>query len=147
MPDELKIFKSIDIHATAPEVWNALISPEKIVQYFFGAETITNWEVGTPVLFKHEYEGQKFINRGIVLAYQPNELLSYTYWTAFSNTEDRPENYTIIAFWLSFIDNKTVLTLTQTNFKDEAWYQGLQTGWDMVLDKIKEIAENNSTSY
>lgn len=147
MPGELKIFKSIDINATAPEVWDVLINPEKIVQYFFGAETITNWEVGSPVLFKHEYEGQKFINRGIVLAYQPNEILSYTYWTAFSNTEDRPENYTIIAFRLSAVEDKTVLTLTQTNFKDTAWYRGLQTGWDMVLDKIKEIAENKSSFF
>jgi uncharacterized protein YndB with AHSA1/START domain len=124
-----------------PAVWDTLINPEKIAQYFTGAETITNWQIGTEVVFIHHYEGRVFTNKGIVLDFNPNHLLSYTYWTTFSNTEDKPENYTVITFRLAAINDITRLTLSQTNFKDEAWYKGLETGWDMILKKIKEIAE------
>jgi uncharacterized protein YndB with AHSA1/START domain len=141
MFSELKIFKSVDINAGAPAVWDALVNPVKIAQYFTGAETKTNWQTGSEVVFIHHYEGKVFTNKGIVLDYNPNHLLSYTYWTAFSNTTDKPENYTVITFKLTTIDDTTRLTLTQTNFKNKVWYQGLVSGWDVVLGKIKEIAE------
>ena len=41
-------------------------------------------------------------------------------------------------------DNKTKLTFTQTNFKNKEWYEALETGWDMVLVKMKEIAERQT---
>ena len=71
-------------------------------------------------------------------------MLRYTYWTAFSNTEDKPENYTTITYTLTEINGKTKLGLTQTNFKDIAWYKGLEVGWNVVLEKIKELATGNN---
>lgn len=112
-----------------------------IEQYFPGAKTITSWEIGSEILFMHTYEGNKFINRGVILDFDPMHLLSYTYWTAFSNTEDKPENYTTIIFTLTKINGTTNLTLKQTNFKSAEWYQGLETGWNTVLAKIKELSE------
>jgi uncharacterized protein YndB with AHSA1/START domain len=141
MFNDLRISKSVDINATAPAVWDTLINPEKIALYFTGAETVTTWQIGTEIVFTHHYEGKVFANKGIVLDYNPNYSLSYTYWTAFSNTADKPENYTVIIFGLTALNDGTRLALTQSNFKNEAWFKSLETGWDMVLDKIKEIAE------
>ena len=122
-------------------VWDTLINPEKIKQYFTGAETITNWQIGTEIIFIHNYQEQEFKNKGVIIRLEPNSLLSYTYWTAFSNTADKPENYTTIIYSLTEMNGSTRLTLTQTNFKNKEWHQGLTTGWDIVLAKIKEIAE------
>jgi uncharacterized protein YndB with AHSA1/START domain len=141
MNPDLIISKSIDINATLSEVWDTLINPEMITQYFTGAETITNWQVGSEIVFIHIYEGKKIKNKGVILKLEPNHALRYTYWTAFSNTEDKPENYTTITYALTEINEKTRLTLTQTNFKNIDWYQALEIGWDAVLIKIKEIAE------
>lgn len=73
--------------------------------------------------------------------FDPNRLLSYTYWTAFSSTTDKPKNYTTISYSLTEMNERTKLIPTQTNFKNKEWYQVLTTGWDTVLAKIKEIAE------
>src|SRR5215472_19080635 len=86
----LAISKSIDIHSSPDKIWEVLINPTMIEQYFPGAKTITSWEIGSEILFIHTYEGNKFINKGVILDFDPMHLLSYTYWTAFSNTEDKP---------------------------------------------------------
>lgn len=85
-----------------------------------------------------------FINKGVILNFEPNHLLRYTYWTAFSNTIDSTENYTTITYTLTEMNDKTKLIFTQTNFKNEAWYKALKVGWDVVLSKIKEIAEEGT---
>ena len=141
MSPDLVITKSIDIDSTSMKVWQVLTDPEMIKQYFTGAETITNWQIGSEIRFIHSYEGQEFKNKGVILNFDPYHVLSYTYWTAFSNTEDKPENYTTITYTLVELNGKTKLTLTQTNFKSIEWYQGLEVGWNTVLAKMKEIAE------
>ena len=141
MLSSVRIFKTVDINAAVPAVWDTLINPEKIAMYYTGAQTITNWQVGSEVLFIHHYEGGTFTNKGIILANDPSHLLSYTYWTVFSNTEDKPENYTVIIFKMETNGDQTKLIFRQSNFKNEVWYKGMETGWDMVLHKMKEIAE------
>ena len=42
------------------------------------------------------------------------------------------------------VDDKTKLSLTQTNFKNTEWYQALEIGWDQVLEKMRELAEENN---
>ncbi len=137
----LSILKSIDINASPLKVWEVLTNPAMIRQYFTGAETITNWKVGTEIVFIHWYEEKELRNKGVILQFLPNQVLSYTYWTAFSGTADKPENYTTITYTLEEGNGKTTLSLLQTNFKNGPWYEGLQTGWDMVVNKIKAIAE------
>src|SRR3954465_15863344 len=101
MNPEMTIFKSIEIKSSSGKVWNVLTNPEMIKQYFTGAETITDWKVGSEVIFVHIYEGKTFQNKGVIRDFNPGHLLSYTYWTAFSNTEDKPENYTSIVYTLT----------------------------------------------
>jgi len=141
MRSDLTILKSIYINSTPIIVWEVLTNPEMIEQYFTGAKTMTNWEIGSEIIFVHIYEKQEFKNKGVILDFNPEHLLSYTYWTAFSKTEDRPENYTTITYALTRVDDITKLTLKQTNFKSVEWFQGLETGWNTVLAKIKELAE------
>ena len=141
MSQDLTISKSIKIISTPQQVWEILTSPVSISQYIPGAQLKTTWAIGTPVIFTHFYNGATFENKGIVLNFEPHHLLKYSYWTAFSNTEDRPENYTIITYTIAAIGNQTNLTLTQTNCKNAAWYQALEQGWDTVLNTIKELSE------
>lgn len=140
----LKISKSININSVPSLVWDALINPAKIKQYFTGAETITDWKVGSQIIFTHSYDGKVFINKGVILDFDSNRLLRYTYWTPFSNTEDKPENYTIITYFLTDRNDSTNLMLTQTNLKNEEWYLNLEIGWNTVLSKIKDLVEGPS---
>ena len=81
MSPNLIISKSIDINSDPSAVWDVLINPEKITQYFIGAETLTDWQIGSGIVFIHNYEGQELINKGVILDFDTDHLLRYTYWT------------------------------------------------------------------
>lgn len=55
--DTVTVRKTID--APAEEVWAALTTPETIKHYFFGSEVETDWEEGSPIVFRGEYEGRR----------------------------------------------------------------------------------------
>jgi len=74
MSTKLFISKSIDIFSTASKVWEVLINPEMIKQYFTCAETATNWQIGSEITFTHIYEGKVFKNKGVILSFEPNKL-------------------------------------------------------------------------
>ena len=59
MKKELIVNKTFEINTDLLDVWDALINPEKIKKYFFGIDFITDWEVGSPILFQYEMEGKK----------------------------------------------------------------------------------------
>jgi hypothetical protein len=50
--------KAIVAHATATisapiaKVWDALVNPETIKQYMFGAEVVSDWNQGSPIAWK-----------------------------------------------------------------------------------------------
>jgi len=79
MSTELVISKSIYIFSTPSRVWEVLTNPEMITQYFTGAKTETTWEIGSEITFTHVYEGREFKNKGVILNFEPNHLLRYTY--------------------------------------------------------------------
>ena len=45
---------TITINAPGSKVWEALTNPDLIKQYLFGTKVITDWQVGSPII----YEGQ-----------------------------------------------------------------------------------------
>ena len=138
---EKHITKSIEINTASSKVWNALINPDIITQCLPGVEIVTDWKVGSELIYVHARQGQRTSDRGIILDFVPTHLLRHTYWTPFSGLEDKPENYTTIAYSLAEVDNKTILTVNQTNFNSEEWWKNSQAGWDYVLTTIKQIVE------
>ncbi len=141
MRKELTINKTFEIKADRLAVWDALINPEKIKQYFFGINVISDWKVGSPILFQYEMEGQEFKDKGNILAIEPGRLLQYNYWSAYSGLEDKEENYSIVTYKLDTRDKGTILTLTQQGFANEQAKEHAKNSWGVVLDNMKELIE------
>jgi uncharacterized protein YndB with AHSA1/START domain len=145
MRHDLTVSQSIIINAPASKVWDALTNPEIIKEYLFGTETITDWKVGSDVIFQGEYgdnKEYKYRDKGIVRENIPNQLLSYSYWSGFSGLEDKPENYSLVTYTL--VDkgnNQTEFTWTQKGFGTEEGYQHSLTGMTGFLEQIKGIIE------
>ena len=59
MNKNLKISGSIAINANAGKVWDVLTNPDKIKIYPGGPETITDWKVGSPVIWQGDPGGIK----------------------------------------------------------------------------------------
>ncbi len=142
MRHDLLVSKSVDIHASPSKVWHALTTPAIISEYLYGTETITDWKVGSEIIFQGEYQGHKYKDKGRVVENEPERFLSYRYWSGFSGQEDKPENYSLVMYTLTpKVNNQTTITWTQKGFANEEGRQHSESGMDAFLESIKKIVE------
>ncbi len=141
MKENLILKLNIEINTKSSNVWVALTSPEWIKKYLFGTDAISDWKVGSPIIFQGEWEGKKYSDKGTILKFEKNKIFQYDYWSNFSGFEDKPENYTRITFELSETNNKTFLTLIQDHFVTQLQYEHSSKNWEMILGSIKKMLE------
>ena len=75
MRKELIVKKTINVNTDTSQVWDALTNPDKIKEYLFGTETISDWKVGSPIIFQGEYQGQKYKDKGNILDIKEGQFL------------------------------------------------------------------------
>ncbi|QVL32476.1 SRPBCC domain-containing protein [Telmatocola sphagniphila] len=143
---ELTIRESIHIQAPAAKVWDVLTQPEYTRQYMFGCAAVTDWKVGSPLDWKGTYEGKEmtFVS-GKILSMEPGYALVYTTFDPNVNYKDLPENYMRVTYRLTPKDHGVMLEVTQGDFSKvenaEKRYTETASGWPMVLENVKAIAE------
>lgn len=142
MNQDLHVSKTILVNISDTKVWKALTSPEIIKDYLYGTETITDWKVGSPIVFQGEYEGHKYRDHGVILKNEPLKCISYSYWSGFSGLEDKPENYSSVTYVLEKkSDNTTEFTWIQKGYASEENQKHSENGMHDFLMKFKEVAE------
>jgi uncharacterized protein YndB with AHSA1/START domain len=140
MQENFKITYQTTIHADVEAVWEGLTNPTIVKQYFFGSNQETDWKVGSPIEWKGEFEGNTYLDKGIVLDFRPNQGLSYSYLASWSGLADEPENYLRISYTVAPTAKGTVLTITQSNYDEERAAHS-EKNWAMVIDGLKKIVE------
>ena len=145
----LFIRNSITINAPTSKVWDALVNPEQTKKYMFGCEALSDWKIGSPLLWKGQYEGKEMVFvKGHVVDIKPERFLEYTVIDPNSTIEDIPENYLNITYELSPENGNTLLKVTQGDYSKVA--EGERRfkessnngeGWNPILVEIKKLAE------
>lgn len=138
---DLSTSLSITINASAEEVWKAITTPELIKHRFFGVDTVTDWEVGSPLVHKGEYQGKPYEDKGEVLRFEPPRLLVHSHWSPVSGKPDSPENYQEVTWALSDQNGATELTITEHNLPSEEAKGVTEESWKTVLNNLKELLE------
>jgi uncharacterized protein YndB with AHSA1/START domain len=147
----LKVENTITIDAPIDRVWDALVNPEKTMQYMFGCKALSDWKVGDAVIWKMMHEGKEIIPvSGYVLAIDPMHLLSYSVIDPNSGMEIVPENHLRVTYQLAEQNNQTTLIVTQDGFEDavdgQKRYQDVYNngdGWNPILVLIKKLVEED----
>lgn len=129
------------IHAPVSKVWDGLTRPEWVKQYFFGTELVTSWQPGTPIIFRGEWEGQAYEDKGTVLKYQPGEVLEYDYYSSWSDQPDLPENYQSITYRVKSKGKATLLIITQRNIETLEKKVHSMKSWAGLMTGLKEMME------
>ncbi len=133
---------AITINASPAKVWEALTTPATIKQYLFGADVITDWKVGSAILYRGQWEGRPYQDKGRILRAERGKLLVSTHWSPLSGTADSPENYHTVSYELSKAEGRsTRLTITQDNNGSEDEKAHSQQNWQMVLAAMKALLE------
>ena len=136
------IHKELLINAPLNKVWEALTNPALVREYMFGAEVICDWSPGSEIIFQGEHQGTSYRDKGIILSCKVEQLLEYSYFSSFSGLEDKPENYSIVSYSLSGMDDgETTLTLHQKNLPSKEASIHADASWEHALSQLKEIAE------
>lgn len=129
------------VKAPVEKVWEALTNADLVKQYFFGSVQETDWQVGGPIIWRGEYEGQTYEDRGTVLEFVPYKTLSFSYLSSWSNLPDEPENYLQVTYVLREIPEGTALEVTQSNY-DEERAQHSAENWATVMEGMKQLVED-----
>ncbi len=150
MSQPLIVKNSISIHAPAEKVWDALVNPGQTKKYMFGCEAISDWQPGSPLLWKGVYEGKEMVFvKGTIKEIVPGKFLAYTTIDPNSGIADIPENYLTVTYDVTTDKGQTVLTATQGDYAKvgdgEKRYQETVNGggWQPILDAIKQLVETN----
>jgi uncharacterized protein YndB with AHSA1/START domain len=132
------------VNASTAEVWDALINPDKVKQYMFGADVKSDFKPESKIVFTGTWEGKPFKERGYVLEVEKGKLLRYNTFNPASDKLDIAENYHTITIELKEAGYKTEITLSQDNNESEEMRLHSQKNWEMVLEKLKNVVEKSN---
>ena len=74
-------------------MWQALVDPRMVKQYMMGTEVVSDWKRGSAIVWKGEYEGKTFEDKGKILEIEPGQRISYSHFSPLTGDPDVPENY------------------------------------------------------
>ena len=133
---------TVVIDAPPQMVWSALTTPELIKKYFFGTEAISEWQEGSEIRFRGQWEGEDYSDKGIILRMVPGKLFQHTYFSSLSGLEDSPENYSNVIYELEDEGEQTQLTVKQENMQTQKAKEKAEENWHGVLESLKSVVEN-----
>lgn len=143
MNNKLVAHATTTINAPASRVWDALTDPEQIKHFMFGSQVVTDWKPGSPIIFKGEWNGQPFEDKGKIISIEPEKHLHMTYYSPMSGMPDVPENYHNVRYELSPDNGGTRLTVEQDNVASAEEQAQSSKTWELVLDGLKKLLEAN----
>jgi uncharacterized protein YndB with AHSA1/START domain len=122
-------------------VWNALVDPAAIQSYMFGTTVISAWKQGSSIVWKGEWKGTAYEDKGVILQIEPEHLLQYSHFSPLSGQEDRPENYHTVTIELAEADGHTSVSLTQDKNATEEARAEAAANWNAMLAALKAYVE------
>jgi uncharacterized protein YndB with AHSA1/START domain len=133
--------QAVVINAPSSKVWDALVNPEIIKQYMFGTNAVSDWKKGSPIVFKGEWQGKTYEDKGMLLQVEPERLIQYSHYSPLSGLPDNPENYNTVTVELSDAETRTILLLSQDNNPTELEREHSKKNWGMMLMTLKKLLE------
>ena len=130
-----------EIDAPPSRVWRALTDPDLIEQYMFGARVVTDWQPGSSIVWKGEYEGKAYEDKGEVLEVVPERRLRMTHFSPLGGEDDVPENYHTLTYELEAENGTTRLSLSQDNNSSQEAAEHSRENWEKMLSGLKTTVE------
>ena len=129
------------IHAPQNKVWDALVTPDAIKHYMFGANVESDWQEGSAITWKGEMNGKKCEDKGEIVKIEPDQVLRYTHYSPLSGKPDKAENYHTVSISLAGNGADTHVSLSQDNNADEKSRNESEKNWGAMLDGLKKYVE------
>lgn len=130
------------IDAPAANVWAALTQPAQVKLWQYGSELQTEWKVGGPIQFVNEWNGERFVQHGTVLAFEPDRLAQYSLFAPRPGTEDTPAQRFTMSYELRESDGRTEVAIVQADPREPLDETIVEQGENPILQALKALVEN-----
>jgi uncharacterized protein YndB with AHSA1/START domain len=127
----------VEIATTPERLWKAITDPSDTEQYWYGAQSISDWKVGSRWV-SQSAEGEVFLD-GEILEIDPPRRLVHTMIAYFSD-EAKAEGSTRVTWEIEPVGDSCCLTLTHDQMREGANNQ-IYGGWPMILSGLKTWLE------
>ena len=132
---------SIQINNTVDEAWKALVNPEIVQKYMLGSQQVSDWQKGSSIIWRKDFNGRKFEDKGEILEITPQKRLKYTHYSPASGRPDAPENYQTVSVTLKANAKGTTIQLTSDNNASEEEKTMNEHIWALYLQGLKIIMD------
>lgn len=132
---------TISMQASRAKVWEALVNPAIIKQYMFGTEAVSDWKKGSSVVYRGEWEGKPYEDKGVILEIEPEKRMVMDYSSSFSGDLKDARNHRLITYELEVEDDQTVLTVVQDNNPSQKAAEDSTKNWQYILQTMKQLLE------
>ncbi|MGB6154154.1 MAG: SRPBCC domain-containing protein [Pricia sp.] len=95
MEESMIIRKEVEFNTSKERVWDLLTNPEMTKQYMLGCEVLSDWTVGSTIIWKGKTEdGQEITHvKGNITEIVDGEKVTFTMLDPNMGIRDIPENY------------------------------------------------------
>jgi len=132
---------SVVVEAPAAEVWKALVDPEAIRQYMFGTTVESDWREGGSIVWKGEWQGNAYEDKGRILSLEPGRRLRYSHFSPLSGLPDEPQNYHTVTVELQTEGRGTRVALSQDGNRTEEAREHSEENWRTMLDGLRDYVK------
>jgi uncharacterized protein YndB with AHSA1/START domain len=132
---------SIHVDAPPEAVWHAVTDPATIAEYLYGTQVDTDWKQGSPIVYRGEWEGKPYEDKGVILEIEPPARLKTSYYSPLSGKPDEPASYQNVTYALAADGTGTRVTITQDGCADRAEAERMSGNWTMTLEGLRGVVE------
>lgn len=145
MVDVFQAATSIDVDVSAEGVWRVLVEPDLVARYMHGTAVETDWRPGSSIVWRGEWQGRRYADKGEVLAVDRPRRLAMTHWSPMTGEPDLPANYHHVTYEIEPLGaGRSRLTLTHGNSpSQDAADAMIENGWRPMLAALKQVAEEH----
>ena len=139
MPASFTAEKSIDLPVPPAKAWHALVTPDLITRYMFGAKVTGDWKKGGTVTYSGEWDGKPYADKGKIVEIDSPRTLAMDFYSAFSGLPDTPRELPAHHLRAGPNAGGTTLTITHANHATQDGATQAENNWGMTLDTMKTI--------
>jgi uncharacterized protein YndB with AHSA1/START domain len=132
------------VEAPIDKVWDALVNPEVVPKYMFGASVKSEWRKGASIVWTGEWQGKAFEDNGVITDMQPQRRLQYTHYSPLSGLPDVPESYHTVTIDLAQEGGRVRVALSQDGNATEEAREHSERNWTAMLASFKQVVEGGS---
>ena len=107
----------------------------------FDTNAVSDWKEGSPIVWKGEWQGKKYEDRGVIHKMEPEHMIQYSHFSPLTGQPDLPENYHIVTIEISGKGKQTLVSLLQDNNATEEAREHSEKNWNVMLDGMKKFLE------